>query len=612
MTAVSNGFDKHFFEKIFDLSLFLLCVDWIIGCFNAILSVIFEVTNHRNGVEMIKIKDPRQVELFDRFTELLGSATYRRMKDGWYGCFRECILFLLADTVEKFSGRLSMLTGPETKELFSMAGLMSVKEFFKWTNANAIDHYNADLLLQYALNIDQGAEISRATFFRYQKLFREEEVGQEVMRRITDELLKKANIDVSEQRLDSTHVLSNMAAFSRRRLMHHTIFAFLTQLKRHHEAKYRDLPEDFLARYTSDDGWCFAENSPMLTLHYGNVKATPEEQLGHDMRLLIERFHADIVISNGTKYKIMARVFDEQFFDDGKVQLKKHPGGQVLVNPSDPDAEIGHKGVGYQVQIMQTCGEKNDVQMITNVLPQGASASDQEALQTMVDLSVASNTKPDTLLTDAGYGSDANVCHSEANGIEQLAPTTGKRKDQLGLEECTLDELNRIASCPAGKRPMKSRFNHEEQKGYALFFKDVCEKCPLKKQCPAQKSGKNNYKWEYDAARLRLRDRRLYEMTPEFHARYGLRNGIEALNGNLKQNTPLRRLRCRGKTAVHSAIYMIAAMHNIMQYVAYCRKNGKSFIDKDISLLFSRWVALLRRFSAFLRPCAALSGAMAR
>ena len=537
---------------------------------------------------MIRIKDPREVELFDRFAELLGPSAYRRMKEGRQGGFRECILYLLSDTVEKFSARRSRLTGPETKELFSMAGLMAVKEYFKWTNEAAIDRYNVDLAIQYALNIDQGEEISRATFFRYQKLFCEEDMAREAMRLITDELLKKANIDISEQRLDSTHVLGNMAVFSRRRLMHHTIYAFLTQLKRHHEAEYHALPDDFRARYTADDGWCFAENSPMLTLHYGNTKATAEEQLGYDMRMLIERFHADIVISNGTKYKLMKRVFDEQFEVDGKVSLKKHPGGKILVNPSDPDAEIGHKGAGYQVQIMQTCSEKNEVQMITNVLPQGASASDMDSLPTMVDLAVASDTKPDTLLTDAGYGSDANVCYAKEKEIEQIAPTTGKKKDQVGLEECTLDELNRIAICPAGKRPMKSRFNHDDQKGYAIFFKDVCEKCPLKPHCPAQKYGKHNYKWEYDAVKLRLRDRRLYELTPEFHDAYRPRNGIEALNGNLKQNTPLRRLRGRGRAAVHTAIYMIAAMHNIMQYVNYCRKTGKNFTTAAMATIFRR------------------------
>lgn len=178
------------------------------------------------------------------------------------------------------------------------------------------------------------------------------------MRTVTDELLKKAALDISEQRLDSTHVFSNMAVFSRRRLMHHTIYDFVVQLKRHRNGDYMGMPEQFRAKYTSDDGWCFAENSPMLTLHYGNRKATAEEQLGYEMNFLIERFHADAEVSNGTKYKLMLRVFGEQFDVDGNPHLKKNPGGKILINPSDPDAEFGHKGAGYQAQITQACSEK--------------------------------------------------------------------------------------------------------------------------------------------------------------------------------------------------------------------------------------------------------------
>jgi|GEM_PF-5531933 len=90
----------------------------------------------------------------------------------------------------------------------------------------------------------------------------------------------------------------------------------------------------------------------------------------------------------------MARVFSEQFVDDGKVCLKKNPDGKILVNPSDPDAETGHNGAGYQVQIIQTCSAQNEVQMITNVLTQDISASDMDSRPTMVDLSVASEPQP--------------------------------------------------------------------------------------------------------------------------------------------------------------------------------------------------------------------------
>jgi len=558
---------------------------------------------------MIKIKDPRQVELFDRYEELLGPQTYRRMKEGWHGCIRESILLLLSNTVEKFSDQLSMLTGPETKELFSMAGLMMIKDFFGWKQEEAVGRYNADLTVQYALNLDPGAEISRATYFRYQKLFRRDDTAQKVMRTITDMLLKKAKIDTSKQRLDSTHVCSNMAVFSRRRLLHHVIHDFLVQLKRHHPGEYAALPEEIPARYRSDDGWCFAENSPMRTLHYGNRQATAEEQIGYDMIRLIERFQANPAISNGTKYKLMNRVFGEQFVGCDQPQLNPNPGGKVLVNPSDPDAEIGHKGAGYQVQIMQTYGDGNTVQMITNVLPQGASASDQDSLPTMVDQSIASDTKPATLLTDAGYGSDANVCYAAGHDVLQIAPTTGKKKGQLGLEECTLDAYHQMLICPAGKRPAKSMFDLYKGKGYALFFKEVCANCPMKKHCPAQKSGKHNYKWEYDAVKLRLRTRRGYEQSPEFHGEYSPRNGIEGLNGNLKQNTPLRRLRCRGRAAVHTAIYAIAVMHNIMQYVRYCHETGKSFLDIAVLASFRRFSGLILPFFRILRPIPAVLAA---
>ena len=66
----------------------------------------------------------------------------------------------------------------------------------------------------------------------------------------------------------------------------------------------------------------------MLTLHYGNVKATSEEQLGYDMRLRIERFHADIVISNGTKYKTgacLARFLISQSADNNKKRKAAEP-----------------------------------------------------------------------------------------------------------------------------------------------------------------------------------------------------------------------------------------------------------------------------------------------
>ena len=109
-----------------------------------------------------------------------------------------------------------------------------------------------------------------------------------------------------------------------------------------------------------------------------------------------------------------------------------------------------------------------------------------------------------------------------------------------------------------------------------MFAGNVCGKCPEYERCCSSKSG-NNYAITYDAKALRLRDRRRYEQTEEFHHRSRPRGGIEALFGNLKQNTPLRRLSVRGKSAVYNAVNSIMVMHNIMQAAKlYVNRNEKS------------------------------------
>ena len=69
-------------------------------------------------------------------------------------------------------------------------------------------------------------------------------------------------------------------------------------------------------------------------------------------------------IEGMTSFKHLLRVLSEQVETqaDGTPSLKRHTGGKVLVNPSDPDAEAGHKGAGYQVQVAKnkkfTSGKK--------------------------------------------------------------------------------------------------------------------------------------------------------------------------------------------------------------------------------------------------------------
>ena len=107
-----------------------------------------------------------------------------------------------------------------------------------------------------------------------------------------------------------------------------------------------------------------------------------------------------------------------------------------------------------------------------------------------------------------------------------------------------------------------------------LFFcVDVCNKCSFKDICSSPKKyGKSNRQFQYDEIKLRLYNRRKNEASAKFKEKYKKRIGIEWLNGRLKQYTPLKRVRARGKLAVYNSIFSILATHNIKQAARYAPK----------------------------------------
>ncbi|MBW2595305.1 MAG: hypothetical protein JRC93_04910 [Deltaproteobacteria bacterium] len=149
-----------------------------------------------------------------------------------------------------------------------------------------------------------------------------------------------------------------------------------------------------------------------------------------------------------TSYKLMERVLKEQCIitdtdNDKTVTLKKPKdiSSDSLQNPSDPDATYdGHKGQGYQVQIMETYTEKkkkaneeaedksesvqeNDavptLNLITHVDVQTACESDANALIPAIESVDERNLLPEELLADSLYGSDENPDTSGQRKVEQ-------------------------------------------------------------------------------------------------------------------------------------------------------------------------------------------------
>jgi len=533
---------------------------------------------------MQRIVNPKQTRLFDPFDSVLTEKTRKRLLDGWPGVFRHVILELMP--VDAVSGYFDRTMGRPTKELYSIAGLILLMEFMDWIKEQALDAYSFHTNVHYALNLEPVThDISKRTLERYINLFEEDKIAKATMDEITIKLVELLGIKIDKQRLDSTHIFSDMASFGRTRLMGVAIKRFLTQLKRHSKADYDSLEESLRNRYAPGVNQLFAD-----TKKDRESRRLLRQQVAEDMHRLIKLF-ADNPEHNGKDtYKAVERIFYEQCeVHEDKVCIKKKAGGNVMQNPSDADATYdGHKGPGYQVQIAETCNPENEVQLITSAIPQTAAEADANAVEEVLKDLKANDLAPDEMVADTGYTGDENIQLAEQQGVELVGPVPGcstEDDEQLNIDDFNIDEkTEEVICCPAGQEPKSSEHNSDTGKTKTVMSESDCSQCEFRKQCPVKKT-RDGYQLDHTAKDRRLASRRKEQATEVFRDRYKIRGGIEGTNSGLKRKTGLGRLRVRGRPAVFHAIYFKIAGWNIlrasvcakMRQIVYARANMAVF-----------------------------------
>lgn len=528
---------------------------------------------------MKHIKDPGQKHLFDPFERLFSPLATKTIQNGWQGLFREVILELMPAQI--IAGEFDPDNGRPTKELYSVAGLIFISEFMNWTTEQAAQAYMFHTDIWYALNLKPGEQsMSTRTIERYRKIFRETELACKVMSDVTNSLVDLLELNVTEQRLDSTHVFSNMAIFGRTRMMGVTVKKFLTQVKRHGEDIYESIPEELRTRYQCSESRLFADTSKGSK----SLKLL-RQQVAEDMYFLIKRFINDDRFNNRSTFKNFCTVFEQQCeVTEDKVEINDKPGGNVIQNPSDPDATYdGYKGPGYQVQLSETCSDKNEVQLITSAIPQTACEQDTDAVEKIRDELRESGNLPGEMLADTSYGSDENVQSAlEKDRMNLVSPVKGKEPEsEISICDFEIDEeTNTVRACPAGHDPFKSEYDSKKKRTRTVMAISVCSSCELRKECPITRTN-SGCLLDYTAKQLRLERRRRYEKTDEFKDKYRMRAGIEATNSGIKQRTGMGRLRVRGRPGVFNAILLKIAGWNILQ--AARSTKAREYVRKQVA-----------------------------
>jgi len=520
---------------------------------------------------MRNIVNPQQTRLFDPFDSVLTEKTRKRLLDGWHGVFRHIILELMP--VDAVSGHFDSAMGRPTKELYSIAGLLLIKEFKNWTNDETLESYSFNMAIHYALNLEPVAQdIGMRTLERYINLFEEDAIAKTTMDEITVKLVEILGIKIDKQRLDSTHIFSDMASFGRTRLMGVAIKRFLTQVIRSSKDDYTSLEESLRNRYAPGVNQLFADIKKD-----SQSRRLLRQQVAEDMYFIIQHFSGNENHNNKDTYKAVERIFYQQCeIHEDKVIIKKKTGGNVMQNPSDADATYdGHKGPGYQVQLSETCNAGNDVQLITSAIAQTAVESDSNAVEGVLEDLKSNDLAPDEMVADTGYSSDENVQLADEQGVDLVGPVPGcsteDDDEQLTIDDFNIDEESeKVICCPAGHAPESSKHNSDTGKTKTVMPESVCEQCEFRRQCPVKKT-RDGYQLDHTAKDRRIASRRKEQATEVFRERYKIRGGIEGTNSCLKRKTGLGRLRVRGRPAVYHAIYFKIAGWNIMR-ASVCAK----------------------------------------
>jgi hypothetical protein len=305
---------------------------------------------------------------------------------------------------------------------------------------------------------------------------------------------------------------------------------------------------------------------------------------------LVEMFKDEPAVCAMHSYKLMQRVLNDhcridQVPDGGRQVLLKKPSevpSDSLQNPSDPDATYsGHKGQGYQVQVMETfCTSEDEkekeqtLNLITHVAVQAACESDAQALiPAIADVQVR-QVGPKNVLADTLYSSDANHQVAAIAGVNLIAPTHKGGTAKLSLSEFTFEENGCVTDCPAGFKPESGRQNING-KFVAVFNKNQCKSCGQYSICPSKLGVKSAYV-RYNPKQQRLACRRAQEQTDEFIETYRWRAGVEATMSEFDKLTGVKKLRVRGRKAVRYFATMKAAGLNLLRAARVMRARIKA------------------------------------
>ncbi len=564
---------------------------------------------------MYKKTDPQQ-RLFG-VDDQLSPKSRNKLKNSWAELFKNEVLPILFRNEDQYA----VLYGKTGRPNFSVArllGLCLLQEWNDLSDQQALDSFSFDIRWRYALDVsDQEDYLSRRSLVEFRHRLTDIDPEMILIRdlfdNVRDSAIKKLGISSSNQRLDSTHVMSNIQTRGRLDLFSKTLSFFLKSLDK---KQFSKVPKPILKWHkTESDGW--------FGLGPAEQKMKVAE-LARNIYKLILIFEKDKELKKTEPYQLLDRLFQEQCevikktaskkrsAKNVEILLKSKPEGGSLESPFDPDASYGHKGSGYSAQLTETCNNPGKPEIITDYEVHGAARSDINKMLPSIERLDFSGLKPDTLFADGGYPSVPSSFKVIEQNIEFIAPVNRSRlpDEIMGRDLFKFDSDGHVLKCPMGHSPIDHRIlsanNTTRRSLHAIFDGDTCRACNLLDRCPVRapnhrSQGCNHRNTIGDfrleiTPELRLRDQ-MYsdQQTTRWKDRYKIRAGIEATMSELKRSHGFTRLRVRKAPKVCFAIACKLIACNIKRWAKAHAGANNPFSSTIFNQLKVFWVKLINK-----------------
>ena len=535
---------------------------------------------------MIRPRDYRQGFVIDPWGDL-GPKRRQLLEKSWAGLFRQEILSVLP--VEQLARCFRTDFGRPAKELQTVLGVLVLQQMHDLTDLETVNQLAFNQQWHYALDIPSESDAAKymcpKTLWSMRKKVTDQELDTVLFQQVTHKLARVFAVDTTKQRLDSVHLRSNMRKLGRLGILTRCINRFLVNLKRRHPDLYAGLEPELAARYETKKALaCFSQVKPSAAAR--TLAAVAQEGFG-----LVQGFAAHPQVSSLLSYRLLQRAFNDHCEVkaagvDAPAEVTVKPPREVscqsLQNPSDPEAGYsGHKGQGYQAQVMETYCDSEDpkvkartLNLITHVAVAPASESDSRALLPALTDTQARELGPQEVLADAAYGSDDNCRQAAVLEVEVVAPLPGlPPAPGLSLADFQMSPQGRVLACPQGEAPLFDKYRKHR---YRVAFSSArCAACPQGPRCPVQPGKKYHY-LRYAEKAGRVAARRAYQQSAEFRDRYRWRAGIEGAMSEYDRRTGVKRLRVRGLKAVRLCVTLKAVGVNLFRATAVRRAKSRA------------------------------------